>query len=195
VRLLQHATADSVLRFDPDAAIIATGSSPLGAASLPFGAGGKFVLADDVLRGEVEVRDPVFIVSRKGFGTETALLLAEEGHAVTLLEAGEDPAPYMPGGPRAFLLARLEELPVTILTGHRTLGLDAEGIIVETSDGKEKRFDDPGSVVLAIGRRGNDGLAGELEPTSLTMLVVGDAARPRHLQAALHEGALAGRDI
>ena len=195
VRLLQHATDGAVLRFDPDAAVIATGSSALSAASLPFGAGGNYVPGDEVLRGEVEVVDPVYIVSRHGFGTELAHLLAEEGHAVTLLEASEDAAPRMPGGPRTFLLQRLEELGVTILTGHRTLGLDAEGIMVERTDGTEVRFDDPGTVVLAIGRRRNDDLAAELESTSLTMIVVGDAAKVRHAQAALHDGALAGRDI
>lgn len=195
VRLLQHATQSSVLRFDPDVAIVATGSRSLGAASLPLGAGGSFVLGDQVLLGEVEVTDPVFVVSRRGLGTEVAHLLAEEGHAVTLLEAGEDPAPHVPSGPRAFLLERLEELGVTVLTAHRTLGLDAEGLMVEAPDRKEIRFDDPGTVVLAIGRSQNDDLAGELRNTPLTMIVVGDAARPRHAQAALHEGALAGRDI
>ncbi|MGC9319928.1 MAG: FAD-dependent oxidoreductase, partial [Armatimonadota bacterium] len=119
----------------------------------------------------------------------------EQGHAVTLLEADNEVAARVPSGPRAFLLERLEELNVTMLTGHRTLGLDAEGIMVEGPDGGQKRFDEPGTVVLAIGRRANDDLAGELEGARLTMIVVGDAERPRHAQAAVHEGALAGRDI
>ncbi|MFO8081497.1 MAG: NAD(P)/FAD-dependent oxidoreductase [Armatimonadota bacterium] len=194
LQTMTHATDGAVLQFDPDALIVATGSRPLGAESLPFGGGAKFILADRVLEG-AEVRDPVFVVSRKGAGAETAHLLAEQGHGVTLLEAGDDPAPMVPSGPRAFLLERMEELGVTILTGHRVLGLDAEGIMVETQDEPEKRFDDPGTVVLALGRRANDDLASELESLPITMIVIGDAEKPRHAQAAIHEGALAGRDI
>jgi pyruvate/2-oxoglutarate dehydrogenase complex dihydrolipoamide dehydrogenase (E3) component len=135
------------------------------------------------------------VVSKDGAGAETAHLLAEQGHGVTLLEQGDDPAAMLPGAPKAFLLERLEELGVTILIGHRVLGLDAEGIMVETEDDPEKRFDDPGTVVLALGRRPNDDLAGELESLPITMIVIGDAEKPRHAQAAVHEGALAGRDI
>jgi hypothetical protein len=61
--------------------------------------------------------------------------------------------------------------------------------------GKEKRFDDPGTVVLALGRRANDRLASELESLPIEMAVIGDAEKPRHAQAAVHEGALAGWDI
>ena len=195
LQTLTHATCDSVLQFDPDVLIAATGSRPLGAESLPFGGGGHFVLADRVLEGEAEVSAPVFVVSKQGAGAETAHLLAEQGHAVTLLEAGDDPAPMLPAGPRAFLLERMEELGITILTGHRVLGLDAEGIMAEAPNQAEKRFDDPGTVVLALGRRANDDLAAELESLPITMIVVGDAEKPRHAQAAVHEGALAGRDI
>ncbi|MFW5867878.1 MAG: FAD-dependent oxidoreductase [Armatimonadota bacterium] len=194
LQTMTHATDDSVLQFDPDVVIVATGSRPLGAESLPFGGGGKFVLADSALEG-ADARDPVFVVSKRGAGADVAHLLAEQGHGVTLLEAGDDPAPMAPSGPRAFLLERLEELGVTILTGHRVLGLDAEGIMVETEDKQEKRFDDPGTVVLALGRRANDDLAAALEILPITTIVIGDAEKPRHAQAAVHEGALAGRDI
>ncbi len=189
-----HATDESVLQFDPDELIVATGSQPLTSAALPYGAGGRFVLGDEVLEGQVEVASPVFVVSNMGMGAEVAHLLAEQGHAVTLLEAADDPAPLLPAAPRAFLLERLEELGVTIRTGHRVLGLDAEGILIE-ADGRETRVDDPGTVVLALGRRSNDDLASALEGARVSMTVIGDAERPRHAQAAIHEGALAGRDI
>jgi len=194
LQLLTHATEDAVLQFDPDVLIVATGSQPLGAESMPFGAGGRYVSGDAVLAGQAQASDPVFVVSNMGAGAEIAHLLAEQGHGVTLLESGADPAPMLPAGPRAFLLERLEELRVTILTGHRVLGLDAEGIMVEAM-GKEKRFDDPGTVVLALGRRANDRLASELESLPMEMVVIGDAEKPRHAQAAVHEGALAGWDI
>ncbi len=195
LQLMRHATDEAVLQFDPDVLIVATGSRPLGPESLPYGAGGHFVLADEVLAGGAEVQPPVFVVSNRGAGADAAHLLAEEGHAVTLLESGDEPAALVPGGPRAFLLERLEELGVTVLTNHRVQGLDAEGIMVEAPDDPEKRFEDPGTVVLALGRRANDALAAELESLPITMIVVGDAERPRHAQAAVHEGALAGRDI
>ncbi|NLO04826.1 MAG: FAD-dependent oxidoreductase [candidate division WS1 bacterium] len=194
IQLNTHATVDSVLQFDPDNLIVATGSTALGAESLPFGGGARYLSGDRILRGEAQVRDPVYVISSRGNGSEIAHLLAEQGHAVTLLESGEDLAPLLPSGPRTFLLQRLEELGVKILTGHRALGLDAEGIMADVG-GSERRFNDPGTVVLAIGRRSNDDLAGDLEVLPITMTVIGDAERPRHAQAAVHEGALAGREI
>jgi len=174
VQTMTHATVDSVLQFDPDVVIIATGGRPLGPESLPWGGGGRFVTVDEVLCGTAEIRDPVFVVSSGGAGVDAAHRLAEDGHAVTILEASDDPAPMLPAGPRAFLLERLEELGVTIHTNHRALGIDAEGIIIEDPQGQERRFDEPGTV---------------------TMIVIGDADRVRHAQAAVHEGALAARDI
>jgi len=195
LQVMTYATEDAVLQFDPDVLIVATGSQPLGAESMPYGAGGRYVPADTVLAGEAQVASPVFVVSNRGAGAEVAHLLAEQGHGVTLLESGDDPAPMLPSGPRKFLLERLEELGVTILTGHRALGLDAEGLALETKSGGQKRFDDPGTVVLALGRRANDALAGELESLPIAMVVIGDAQKPRHAQAAVHEGALAAWHI
>lgn len=194
LQLHTRATDTAVLQFDPDELIIATGSLPLGAASLPYGAGGRFVLGDEVLAGRAKVASPVFVVSQQGAGLDVAHLLAEQGHAVTILESGDDPAPHVPSAPRSFLLERLVELGVIIRTGHRVLGLDAEGIILEVG-GKETRIDDPGTVVLALGRRPNDDLANQLESARVSMTVIGDANRPGHAQAAVHQGALAGREI
>lgn len=194
VELHTRATDESVLDLDPDLAIIATGGVALGAGSLPYGAGGRFVLADDVLAGEAPVAAPVFVVSVQGLGLDAALLLAERGLPVTVLEAGDDPAPLLPGGPKAFVLERLAELGVTIRTGQRVLGLDAEGILIEAPKG-EARVNDPGTVVLALGRRPDDGLASDLEGGPVETIVIGDAQQPAHVQAAIHQGAQAAREI
>lgn len=192
VRLGVSATDETVLDLDPDLAIIATGGVPLGAGALPYGAGGRFVLADDVIAGRAPVSAPVFVVSARGLGLDVALLLAEHGLPVTVLEEGDDPAPWLPGGVRAFLLERLAELGVTILTGKRVLGLDAEGIMIESPKGEE-RVTDPGTVVLALGRRPNDALASDLEGAPVETIVIGDAREPAHVQAAIHQGAEAAR--
>lgn len=193
VELRTRATGESVLDLDPDLAIIATGGLPLGAGSLPYGAGGHFVLADEVLAGEAPVAPPVFVVSVEGQGLDVALLLGERGLPVTVLEAGDDPAPLLPSGPKAFVLERLAELGVTIRTGQHVLGLDAEGIMIAGPKG-EVRVNDPGTVVLALGRRPNDALAADLEGTPVATVVIGDAAQPGHLQAAVHQGAQAARE-
>jgi len=73
-------------------------------------------------------------------------------------------------------------------------GLDAEGI--KAIEGEtERRYDDAGTVVLAIGRRPRGELIEELEGASLDIIVIGDAKEPRHAQAAVYEGAEAGREI
>jgi len=190
----REATPDTVLDFDPDVVIIATGSQELGPESLPFGAGGRFVMAEEVLRGEVEAEDPVFIVSGDGSGAEVAHYLAEGGHRVTLLEAESEIASLVAPAARAFLLERLEELGVQMLTDHQVQGLDAEGIVA-LHDDKEKRFNHPGTVVLSLGRRSRDELVEELEETDLKVIVIGDAKQVCHAQAAVYQGAEVGRRI
>ena len=190
----REATAEAVLDFDPEVVIVATGSQALGPESLPFGAGGRFVRAEEVLRGAVESEDPVFVISGDGSGAEIAHYLAEQGRRVTLLEAESEVASLVPGGPRAFLLERLAELEVEMLTEHHVQGLDAEGIVA-LHDDKEKRFDHPGTVVLSLGRRSRDELVEELEETDLEVIVIGDAKQVWHAQAAVYQGAEAGREI
>lgn len=194
LELEREATVDEVLNFDPDVVVIATGARPLRGESLPLGAGGRYELAWDVLAGTVALADPVYIVGGDQTGAETAHLLAEQGHQVTILERSTGIGLDIPAAPRQFLLTRLEELGVRLLVGHEVLGLDAEGINCQTAGGT-RRFNAPGSVVLAIGRRPEDGLARKLEQTLIEAHVIGDARQPRHAQAAVHEGAAIGREI
>jgi len=194
LELDREATVDDILDVDPDHTIIATGARELRGESLPFGAGGRHVTAWEVLRGEVEVQDPVYIIGGDQTGAETAHLLAEAGHRVSILERSTGIALGVASAPRRFLLERLEDLRVQVHVVHEVMGLDAEGIRCETSAGT-KRFNDPGTVVLAIGRRAEDKLAADLEDTLLKVTVIGDAKSPRHAQAAVHEGALVGREI
>ena len=188
------ATADAVLNFDPEVVIIATGAQALGPESLPVGAGGSFVMAEEVLRGEADLRSPVYVIGGDVTGTETAHLIADQGHEVTILERGEQLAANVVATPRTFLLERLEKLGVRIITGSYVQGLDAEGI--KAIEGEiERRYDDAGTVVLAIGRRPRGELIEELEGASLDIIVIGDAKELRHAQAAIYEGAAAGREI
>jgi 2-enoate reductase len=190
----REATAEAVLDFDPDVVIAAIGAQELGPESLPFGAGGRFVMSEAVLRGEVAVQDPVFVISGDGGGAEVAHALAEHDHRVTLLEAEAEVAPLVPAGPRAFLLQRMEELGIRMLTGHRVEGVDAEGIFARHNE-KETRFDHPGTVVLAIGRRPRERLIEQLEDSFVDVVVVGDAKQVWHAQAAVYQGAAAGREV
>lgn len=193
LELDREATVDDVLDFDPDLTVIATGARALGPESLPLGSGGHYALAEQVLRGEVEAHDPVYIIGGDQTGSETAHLLAEQGRSVTILERSTVIAADVVGSARHFLLERLEQLGVKMMTGHDAQIIDAEGIRCLV-DGKDRRFNAPGTVVLAIGRRSEGKLARQLEDTLLRVLVVGDAKQPRHAQAAVHEGAFAGRN-
>jgi 2,4-dienoyl-CoA reductase-like NADH-dependent reductase (Old Yellow Enzyme family)/thioredoxin reductase len=193
LELDREATVDDVLDFDADLTIVATGARALGPESLPLGSGGHYALAEQVLRGEVEARDPVYIIGGDQTGSETAHFLAEQGRSVTILERSTVIAADVVAAARHFLLERLDELGVKMMTGHDAQVIDAEGIRC-LADGKDRRFNAPGTVVLAIGRRSEGKLARQLEDTLLRVVVIGDAKQPRHAQAAVHEGALAGRD-
>jgi pyruvate/2-oxoglutarate dehydrogenase complex dihydrolipoamide dehydrogenase (E3) component len=64
----------------------------------------------------------------------------------------------------------------------------SDGSVIAMVDGQQRQFA-AGSVVVAIGRVPNAGLADELEQAGFRVQVVGDAVEPRHMQAAVYEGA------
>ncbi len=127
------------------------------------------------------------VVAGGGFaGGDAALALAEAGHRVTLVEENHEIA----AGPalvrRGALLAALEAGGVEVLTGHRLVAVEDGGVRVEGTDGPVARPAD--TVVLALGVRTCDELVGTGVLEDPRVWVVGDAATPGDVGAAIHAG-------
>ncbi len=194
VHLGEEVTAELVAAGEFDTVIVATGARPRDIASLPGQWDGEFLSAGDVLAGAAgELQQPVAVIGGDVSGTNAAHLIAEGGKEVIVFEQSEAMASGVAGGARTFLLEALEELGVQLITDAEVVGA-GDGQVTAVVNGEEKGFE-VGSVVVAVGREPVTELAEELRAAGYEPLVIGDAAEPRHMQAAIYEGANAARTI
>jgi 2,4-dienoyl-CoA reductase-like NADH-dependent reductase (Old Yellow Enzyme family)/thioredoxin reductase len=192
VRLGTEGTPELARNLEAEAAIVAIGSYQT-RPSLPGAMRANVVTNRDVLEGRAEVRGGVVIAGGGCSGAETAELLASEGKAVTVVEAGAAIASDMPTADRNLLLQRLTELRVPMLTDTSILDIGADSVVVQNGEGVRNLPAD--TVVFCLGAAPNDGVARELEQVLAEVRVVGDAREPRKVTEAIAEGALAALAI
>lgn len=188
VRTGTRATADAVREVGPDAAIVAIGSSPY-RPRIHVAPGADTAFAVDLLLGEKEAKSPVVIAGGGCNGAQTAELLADRGHEVTIVEMTDAVATDAPIDERALLLQRLKALGVQIRTETRIMRVDRGEVTVESPYGVETI--PAATVVYCLGATPNDGLADALKTAVPDVRVIGDAVEARRVTEAIAEGALA----
>ncbi len=120
--------------FEPEAVILAVGSSPL----TPPIIGIECAMdAPDLYRNLDRVGKRVTIIGGGLAGCETGLHLAATGHEVTIVEMLERMAPETFGMPRAALLDEMERHNVRQILGHRCVEILMNGVKVVDSNGNE----------------------------------------------------------
>jgi NADPH-dependent 2,4-dienoyl-CoA reductase/sulfur reductase-like enzyme len=187
VKLGQEATIDTVAKMKPDAVVVATGSSTVlpdvPGADLP-----NVSLARDVISGKKTVGKKAVVVGSGRVGCETADLLANQGKATTLVRmTGRGPlAGDMGIQTGTMLLAKLRRDGVITKPDSRTEKITNEGVIV-TKDGQSKLLE-ADSVVLSPAPAPDNTLAQQLKDVMPEVHVIGDAAKPRGIFEAIHEG-------
>lgn len=125
------------------------------------------------------------VVAGGGFaGCDAALALAIDGHQVTVLEESEELASGAAVVQRGALLAALEANGVELRTGHRLVAIDDDGVLVEAVG--DRCVVPADTVVLALGVRTCDELVGPGALEDPRVWVVGDAAAPGDVGAAIH---------
>jgi 2,4-dienoyl-CoA reductase-like NADH-dependent reductase (Old Yellow Enzyme family)/thioredoxin reductase len=190
----QEATADTIRKGGFEAAIVATGGSPI---SLDVPGADRPVVSSalDVLNGKVQVGQKVLVVGGGVVGTETGLFLAEQGKEVIFVEVLDE---FMNGVgllDQMVYQERLDKQKVTIHTGKRVETVfDKGAVIVDGCGNREEVSAD--SVVVAIGFTPQITLAQELEKDpQLEVYTVGDCVNPRKLFDAIREGYLSAYSI
>jgi len=176
----------------PDAVILATGASPcrprIAGIDRP-----EVVQAWDVLTGRAFVGPKVLVVGGGTVGCETAEYLADRHRDVTVIEMLDTLAGDMPKVPRAYLMHRLDQFGVELLTETQLAAVNDMGVLVERS-GSLRLLEGFSNVVLATGSRPNDALTDALRLLIDDVHVVGDASKVSRIcdaTAAAAEAALA----
>ncbi|MBQ8975182.1 MAG: FAD-dependent oxidoreductase, partial [Oscillospiraceae bacterium] len=198
LRLSTEATRELVMAEKPDAVIVAVGSEPL-VPNIPGIDGNNVVLAIDVDMGKVSVGKNVVLIGAGLTGTETATVLAREGHNVTMIDMlSLEEIDSRGSGSRsvsAVLRSMSEEAGVKVITGLRCSEIRPDRVIAQDTQGKIVELECD-SVVLSMGVRPRRAVAEQFEGTAFDVVYVGDCAvKNGNITSAVRDGFYAAMNV
>jgi 2,4-dienoyl-CoA reductase-like NADH-dependent reductase (Old Yellow Enzyme family)/thioredoxin reductase len=196
LRLGTEATAATVAAHSPDLVVVATGARPY-TPSLPLNFA-TVVQAWDVLAGSAAVGRRVVVADWGGdpLGINTAETLAEAGHDVVYCVASVTVGESLHQYRRNLFLQRLYRAGVQIVQHHELVGADAENAILRNVFAPELETTlVADTIVLALGRVPEDGLAVSLRAAGMRVEEAGDCLSPRGLEEAVLEGTRAAQAL
>jgi NADH dehydrogenase FAD-containing subunit len=121
-------------------------------------------------------------------GCEVADFLGEHLHQVTIVEMLPEIALDVPLPVKYFLLQRLKDYGVQIVTETSIVEFLDDGAIV-SKDGKITQLRGFDTIVLSLGTKSVDYMKEPLEEKISELYVIGDALAPRQAIEAIEEGA------
>ena len=199
VRTSCEATMEMIKALNPDLVVVATGSTPA-VPPIPGINQPHVSLAVDVLNGKASPKGNVVVLGGGATGLETGHLLAEKGHAVTVVdmlqEFGRDIVSHV--GVREKLLHLMEEVGVKFIPRKRVKAIVVDGVELDDRPlfgGGNVEFLAADSIVVAMGQRPVVALAEELEKAGFNVMRLGDCARPGNALVAIHNAYDAGLTV
>ncbi len=177
-------SGDAVRHFEFRHAIVATGSRPLGLASLPFD--GHRVLDSSAAVSLDRRPETLAIVGAGYIGVELGIAFAKLGSSVSIVESMDRVLPSMDSRFGRLVARRMLELGIDLRLSSGAVGLGSEGLEIDTGGGRVALPAE--KIVVAIGRRPNTDSLG-LERTGVELddrgLIVVDPSRraSRHVLA------------
>ena len=190
VKLNTEATAELVSEENPDAVVIATGSTPV-MPDIPGIDKPNVISAQGVLSGKTETGQNVVIIGGGMVGCETGHYLAEQGKTVTITEILRRMASDMLFMNRRRLMDGLRSKNVAMLTSTTCEEIREDGVGVITAE-REKKTIQADTVITAVGYEANEGLYKALEGQVPEIYCIGDSSQPRRILEAVSEGYLTG---
>ena len=200
VVLNKTVTAEFIRELGVEDVICAVGASPItpGRCGIP---GDNYVLATDLFEPGVTLGHSIVIMGGGLVGCETALHLAECGHAVTVIEMAPDVAMETTAAHRRAMKVRMGFhpdmaggdnvkpglIPPALQTGTVCKEITSEGVVAKLPGGEEKLFP-ADTVICALGLTANQDLADSLRVPGINFIPVGDCRRARQVTQAVREG-------
>ncbi len=191
----KEVTSQLVDQVKPQAVIVATGANPL-VSVIPGIKQEKKVSAVDLFLSKKKLGSEIIVVGAGLIGCETALYLAQKGKKVTIIKVrpGTKVAEDLNSISRRSILTELAKNRVSFLFNHTIKEFNAKGLVVSDKEGID-RILKADTIVLALGAKPKNKLAGILENKINELYIVGDCVSPRKIGDALHEGYVAGWQI
>jgi 2,4-dienoyl-CoA reductase-like NADH-dependent reductase (Old Yellow Enzyme family)/thioredoxin reductase len=189
----REVTIEVVASLRPDAAVMATGSTPLTPGIKGIDSQNVFS-ALDVLRGKIGVGKRVVIIGGGMVGSEVADFLSERGHQVTVVELLDQIAGDIGIRMRARLLDRLEEKGVVLMTSTRCLEISGREVLVLDSRMERLRLDCD-TIVVAAGAAPNRDLWQAILELVPEAYLIGDCLEPHQILEAVADGFRIGSTV
>ena len=188
--------ADTIEREKPDVVIFATGAVPIVPDIKGVDDPGVVKGSWDVLNGAAQVPGKKVVVAGGGLvGCETALLLAEQGKEVTIVEMLNDLASDMEPITRYdFLTEQMPQAGIKALLGLVIAEITGQGVVVLDRWGN-KSLIEADNVVIALGARPAEVMMEAARDCARETYVIGDCKEPRKIINATFEGASIARMI
>jgi 2,4-dienoyl-CoA reductase-like NADH-dependent reductase (Old Yellow Enzyme family)/thioredoxin reductase len=193
IELGREATPERIKELKPDVAILATGATHI-VPDIPGVKGGNVATACEILLGEKEAGDRIAVVGGGEVGAEVAWFLAEQGKKVTIVEMTYGVANDMNLFSRFYLLDKLAELGIEVLTNMTAEEITDKGVAAIDISG-DRRIVEADTVVLATGFKSNSELEEKLRGEIPEVYTIGDCVELGKIWGAIHGGARAARQI
>jgi NADH dehydrogenase FAD-containing subunit len=113
---------------------------------------------------------------------------------VTIIEMLDTIAGDMPKVPRTYLMSRLEQFGVKIITGAKAEAITNLGVLINVG-GQRQLLEGFSTIVLATGSKSIDDLAQELKGVVEELYVVGDARKVARIADATAQAAEAAMQL
>jgi len=189
VRLDTEVTPELARALAPDHIIVAAGAEPV-TPGIPGIEHARHAL--EAYASPESVGTRVVIIGGGLVGVECGMHLANTGHDVTVLEALDEAA--RDAGPvyRIGMMARAEELGLSIVTGANVRSITSSAVNYE-KDGLKKEIP-VDTVLYAVGMRSHTETYLSLAAVAPHVDLVGDCRTPGKLLGAIHGGYFAAMD-
>ncbi|MFQ5934515.1 MAG: FAD-dependent oxidoreductase, partial [Dehalococcoidia bacterium] len=190
VRTTTEAGVDEVLAEEPDAVVIATGSTPL-LPPIP-GADGRNVASTwDVLMGTADIGERVVIVDTQGRpeGSTVAEYLADMGRRVEIVTGLQYVGREITPPVWHHLTERLMKKGVGLTPFTGVFEVLEDSLYVYNTVTWETRYiQNVDTVVFAAGGKAEDGLYHQLKDKVSELHLIGDSFQPRDIELAVVDG-------
>ena len=197
IRFETEVTPELIEREEPDALIIATGSSPI-VPDLPGIGGIGVCTCIDLLLGRRQAGAKTVVAGGGLVGCETALWLAQNGKDVTILEMQPElmlSGPPIPPMNRTMMLDLLSFYRVKVVLNTGMQEITEKGVVAVDSTFR-RVFLEADTVVLALGMTPNGDFYEEvLQGDVARVFAVGDCREIRNVYGAVWDGFEVGRNL
>lgn len=192
IRVNTEVTPEYAEKENPDALIIAVGSSPL-VPPIKGLDGENVVLVNNYYFEKEKVGDKVVVFGGGLAGCECAIHLGMEGKEVHIVEMRDELAPDANIRHRPLLLKEIDKY-ATVHTGCKGLEVSKEGILCEDKEGNQVLVEGD-SIICALGQRSRRDVVDALRDSAPYVAVIGDASKVSTITNAVYEGYHAALDI